>query len=91
MNLKNIIKKAVVKEAAGKILPMEGTKPKLGTKAKLNSKRVASNSKRQLPPNWLKPKPKAKSCLVLWSKSLKRLALMVVCLVQLPITTSPKS
>jgi hypothetical protein len=35
MNIKNIIKKAVVKEAAGKILPMDGVKPKLGPKAKL--------------------------------------------------------
>ena len=39
MNLKKLamdqLKKAVVKEATNKILPMEGTKPKLGTKAKL--------------------------------------------------------
>lgn len=35
MNLKNIIKKVIVKEAAGSILPMDGTKPKLGTKAKI--------------------------------------------------------
>jgi hypothetical protein len=35
MNLKNIIAKVAVKKAVGKILPMEGTKPKLGTKAKL--------------------------------------------------------
>ena len=35
MNLKNIIKKVIVKEAAGGILPMDGTKPKLGTKAKI--------------------------------------------------------
>lgn len=39
MNLKKLatkaIKKAIVKEAAGGILPMDGTKPKLGTKAKI--------------------------------------------------------
>jgi hypothetical protein len=39
MNLKKLatdqLKKAVVKKAAGGILPMDGTKPKLGTKAKL--------------------------------------------------------
>ena len=39
MNLKKLatdqLKKAVVKKAAGQILPMDGTKPKLGTKAKL--------------------------------------------------------
>ena len=39
MNLKKLamdqLKKAVVKEATNKILPMDGTKPKLGTKAKL--------------------------------------------------------
>lgn len=39
MNLKKLaldqLKKAAVKEAAGKILPMDATKPKLGKKAKL--------------------------------------------------------
>lgn len=35
MDLKKIIAKKVMKEAAGKILPMDSTKPKLGTKAKL--------------------------------------------------------
>lgn len=35
MDLKKLIKKAVVEEAANKILPMEGDKPKLGRKAKL--------------------------------------------------------
>lgn len=34
MNLKNIIAKIAVKEAAGKILPMDGVKPVLGRKAK---------------------------------------------------------
>lgn len=35
MNLKNIVKKAVTKKAVSSILPMDGDKPKLGTKAKL--------------------------------------------------------
>jgi hypothetical protein len=39
MNLKKLatdqLKKAVMKKAAGQILPMDSTKPKLGTKAKL--------------------------------------------------------
>lgn len=35
MNLNNMIKKLVVKKAASEILPMDGAKPKLGTKAKL--------------------------------------------------------
>jgi len=39
MNLKKLatdqLKKAVVKKATNQILPMDGTKPKLGTKAKL--------------------------------------------------------
>jgi hypothetical protein len=39
MNLKKLaidqLKKAVVKKAAGQILPMDGAKPKLGTKAKI--------------------------------------------------------
>lgn len=34
MGLKNIIAKIAVKEAAGKILPMDGVQPKLGKKAK---------------------------------------------------------
>jgi hypothetical protein len=33
--LKNEAEKALIKKAAGKILPMDGEKPKLGTKAKL--------------------------------------------------------
>lgn len=33
--LKNEAQKIVVKQAVGKILPMDGEKPKLGTKAKL--------------------------------------------------------
>lgn len=35
MDLKKIIAKKVMKEAAGKILPMDVAKPKLGKKAKL--------------------------------------------------------
>lgn len=35
MGLKNIIKKIAVKEAAGKILPMDGTQPKFGKKTKI--------------------------------------------------------
>ena len=35
MNLKKIIAKKAMKEAAGKILPMDVAKPKLGKKAKL--------------------------------------------------------
>ena len=35
MNLKKIIAKKAMKEAAGKILPMDVTKPKLGKKTKL--------------------------------------------------------
>jgi len=33
--LKKEVEKAILKEAAGKILPMDGEKPKLGTKTKL--------------------------------------------------------
>lgn len=35
MNLKDIVKKAVTKKAVSSILPMDGTKPKIGPKAKL--------------------------------------------------------
>jgi hypothetical protein len=35
MNLKKLIKKAAVERVAGKILPMDAEKPKLGKKAKL--------------------------------------------------------
>ena len=35
MNLKKIITKIAVKEAAGKILPMDDAGPKLGKKSKL--------------------------------------------------------
>ena len=35
MGLKSIIKKIAIKEAAGKILPMDGVQPKLGKKAKI--------------------------------------------------------
>ncbi len=35
MDLKKLIKKAAVEQATNKILPMDGTKPKLGWKAKL--------------------------------------------------------
>lgn len=35
MNLKNIVKKVVAKKAVSSILPMDGTKPKIGPKAKL--------------------------------------------------------
>jgi hypothetical protein len=34
MNLKDIIAKVVVREAVGKILPMDDARPKLGKKAK---------------------------------------------------------
>ena len=58
-------------------------------KAEFAARRV--ELERQLPLNWLQHKHKAKSSLVPWSKSRKRLALTVVCLVQSPTTTSPKS
>lgn len=35
MGLKSIIKKIAVKEAAGKILPMDDVQPKFGKKAKI--------------------------------------------------------
>ena len=35
MNLKNIVKKVVAKKAVSSIMPMDGTKPKMGWKTKL--------------------------------------------------------
>lgn len=41
MNLKKIITGIAVKEATGKLLPMEDAKPKLGKKAKLTGVVIA--------------------------------------------------